>query len=131
MPNHVLFGEVFGQVQDLKYGAKQNQIFFRMFDIWSHEKKEWLSFHDIFNLSFLKNEDGTFLMPRLDNKYVPVLYVGPYSKEKVFELTDGKTLIEGGDHVREGVVIKPTSERQTKFGRVILKNVSNSYLERA
>lgn len=120
LPNHIVFGEVFGQVQDLKYGAKQNEIFFRVFDIWSHEKKEWLSFHDVFNIGIT-----------VECKHVPILYIGPYSKEKIFELTDGSSAIDNAEHIREGVVIKPTTERiDARHGRVILKNVSNLYLER-
>lgn len=131
LPNHIVFGEVFGQVQDLKYGAKQNEIFFRVFDIWSHEKKEWLSFHDIFNLSFMKDKEGRFLSLMSDAKHAPVLYIGPYSKEKIFELTDGSSRIDNAGHIREGVVVKPTTERiDARHGRVILKNVSNLYLER-
>jgi RNA ligase (TIGR02306 family) len=133
-PENVVFGEVFGQVQDLKYGAKANELFFRVFDIWSTSEKKFLSFTEVCSI-ISRWQDGLGekkpLGEILSMYYAPILYVGSYSKEKIFELTDGKTLISGGDHVREGVVIKPTSERQTKFGRVILKNVSNSYLERA
>lgn len=32
-PKHVLFGEIFGQVQDLKYGAGPKDVFFRVFDV--------------------------------------------------------------------------------------------------
>lgn len=132
--NYVVFGEVFGQVQDLRYGAKPNQIFFRMFDIWSAEKKDFLSFREICDKvkQFWPQLDvvppGTSAMELM---HVPILYVGPYSKEKVLELTDGQSLIPGADHIREGVVVKPTTERfEQKIGRVILKNVSNLYLER-
>lgn len=138
--DNIIFGEVFGQVQDLKYGAGANQIFFRIFDIWSPAENKFLPFTEVCDiLSRWRDSQNqqTFTRnpPKLDEVlamyYAPILYVGPYTKEKVYEFTDGKTMINGTDHVREGVVVKPTTERQTKFGRVILKNVSNSYLERA
>jgi hypothetical protein len=44
--------------------------------------------------------------------YVPVLYVGPYSYDKVKELTDGKTTYgTNKNQIREGVVVKPLNER--------------------
>jgi len=58
---------------------------------------------------------------------VPVLYEGPYIKEKMLKLSSGKSTM--ADHIREGVVIKPTEERwHDEVGRVQLKLVSNEYL---
>lgn len=138
--NYVVFGELHGQIQDLKYGAKQNQIFFRMFDIWSNEKKDWLSFHEVVQKLEDYGKEPDFTAGNgipagagdfLPIMHAPILYVGPYSKEKVLELTDGQSLIPGADHIREGVVVKPTTERfEMRVGRVILKSVSNLYLER-
>src|SRR5216684_2229310 len=33
LPDHIFYGEVFGNVQDLKYGAQKNQYFIRFFDV--------------------------------------------------------------------------------------------------
>lgn len=119
----MLFGEVFGQVMDLKYGAGKNQIFFRGFDVFDTQNRKWIDNCDLF--TFLVDDFGEETM-------APTLYVGPYSKEKVLECTDGPSLIPGADHVREGCVIKPTRERiDPRHGRIALKNVSNLYLERA
>lgn len=118
-PGDVLFGEVFGQVQDLKYGAKKNQIFFRAFDIFLSKERQWM---DAKRFDKLLKED----------QKAPVLYRGPYSKEIILQMTDGLSKISGADHAREGCVIRPVNERiHPKIGRVILKNVSNEYLLRS
>lgn len=120
-PNLMLFGEVFGQVMDLKYGAGKNQVFFRVFDIFNLKTRSWMD-NDMVHFQ-LRTEE-----------LVPTLYRGPYSKEIVLAHTDGDTTIpmEGKPHVREGCVVKPATEKiHPKFGRIALKNVSNAYLERA
>ena len=68
----------------------------------------------------------------LDIDTVPVLYSGPYSKEVVDELTNGKETVSGKElHMREGIVIRPFNERRDDdIGRVILKSVSDAYLLR-
>ena len=117
-PDLIFYGEIFGQVQDLKYGAKQNELFFRIFDAWNMDARGWVDNKNLLEL----NKDYL----------VPILYIGPYTKEKVLELTDGRTTIPGADHVREGIVIKPSSEKvHPRLGRILAKNVSNEYLERS
>lgn len=113
---HVL-GEVFGfGVQDLTYGRKDRG--FAVFDI---------------------NVDGRYLdrgeladaVATLGLTRVPVLYRGPFSREEMMRHTDGKTVIGGGAHIREGVVVTPVRERRDdRIGRVILKSVSGDYLTR-
>lgn len=117
-PFYVL-GEVYGRgVQDLHYG--QPNPAFAVFDAYLGEprKGRYLEADEL--------GDGLGdLLP-----LVPVLYRGPFSAGKLAELTDGKTSLKG-DHVREGVVVKPLKERESdEFGRVILKSVSGDYLTR-
>jgi hypothetical protein len=58
--------------------------------------------------------------------------MGPYSEEVVLSHTDGDSMIPGANHIREGIVVKPLVETvDPKLGRVVAKNVSNLYLERA
>jgi RNA ligase (TIGR02306 family) len=113
----VLYGEVFGWVQALKYGAKPGQLFFRAFDVmegmeyWDAEK---------------------FIAEIYKDCRVPDFGVMPYDFEKLQALADGPSLIKGADHMREGIVIKPVKERKHwKLGRVMLKMVSNAYLEKS
>lgn len=105
----VLYGEVFGAVQDLKYDAKPGQVWFRVFDIWSRRTKSWLDWEQVVGYCEL-----------LGLEHVPVLYSGPFSEAKLLELTDGRSVL--GNNIREGVVVK-TAEGP----RVILKSVSQAY----
>ncbi len=115
-PELVLYGEVFGRVQDLRYGAGRNDIFFRAFDLL--EDRNWLPYDRM----------AALLTP---DQRVPQVYRGPYSPEKLEELADGPSLIPLADHLREGIVVRPLEERrEPRLGRVILKVVSNTYLER-
>lgn len=121
-PGWVLYGEVFGQVQDLKYGHEKGEVSIRIFDIWRDLGSGW---------SF---EDASELIKHKDLELVPLLYTGPYSDDIVKKHTDGKTTIDmkGEHHIREGCVIKPSIERNNeRIGRVALKNVSDKYLEKS
>jgi RNA ligase (TIGR02306 family) len=117
-PGAVLFGEIFGAVQRLKYGATQEKpYFFRMFDVFEGGK-----FLDWTNEIIEMNSD----------RVVPILYHGLYSKEIVKKLIDGPSTIPGAKHCREGIVIKPKHEiYHEHFGRLILKAVSPTYLEKS
>lgn len=113
----VVYGEVFGQVQDLKYGAKQGQVFFRAFDVL------------IGNTWAAPASLDDFFSPE---HRAPVVYEGPLSLAAVDSWADGRSLVPGADNIREGVVIRPVVERtHLELGRVIGKVVSNRYLERA
>lgn len=110
----VLFGEVFGRdIQAFTYG--QNTLSFRAFDL-TVEGKYW-SFDDFYGLCSRHGVD-----------LAPVLYRGPFSLATIKRLSEGPSLV-GGAHGREGVVVKPASERQDlRIGRVILKYLSDAYL---
>jgi RNA ligase (TIGR02306 family) len=118
-PGFVIYGEAFGQVQDLRYGAGPMQIFVRLFDAYNYAERKFVDAKD-------------FLVMFPDEQRCPTIYVGPYSKEKILELTDGQSVIDGANCIREGCVIKPEAERiHPRIGRVALKSVSNNYLERS
>jgi hypothetical protein len=87
-----------------------------VFDILTpeHEWVEYLRF--AFNLSV--------------EHTVPSLYVGPFDIEKIKALAAGKSTLDNKT-IREGVVIKPTKERQVPgLGRLKLKLISMEYLEK-
>lgn len=117
-PNTILYGEIFGAVQKgFNYGLDSKVPFgFRAFDVYADG-----AFLD-YDLA-LGGANSDFL--------VPVLYRGPYHPDKVKELVDGPSVMPGANHIREGVVIKPTKERFSERlgGRLILKAVSVDYLE--
>jgi RNA ligase (TIGR02306 family) len=116
-PERVLYGEVYGWVASLKYGAKQGQLFFRAFDI----------------LDGMEYIDAEQFIAEVPEEFrAPSLGVMPFDFEKLQALADGPSLIKGANHMREGIVIKPVKERKHwKLGRVMLKMVSNAYLEKS
>jgi RNA ligase (TIGR02306 family) len=113
---HVL-GETYGAgVQDLAYG--RNDKAFAAFDIWVDGR-------------FLGRDDFSQAVAGLGIERLPVLYRGPFSRNVMYEHTDGKTVLGGASHIREGLVVVPVAERRDKtIGRVILKSVSGDYLTR-
>lgn len=120
-PNLMLCGEVYGKVQKgFNYDAPAGTVKFRVFDI----RKQDYSFMDV--------DLVIELMSKYDIPMVPQLGNIPYSKEAIEALADGHSLL-GNAPCREGVVVKPMIDRMdsshANIGRVILKLVSNKYLE--
>jgi RNA ligase (TIGR02306 family) len=115
-PGDVLYGEVFGNVQSLKYGAGPGEVFFRAFDVlrgsaW-REYNDWTQYISA------------------DHR-VPVVYGGAFDFDMLVKLSDGPSLIPGANHCREGIVVRPIPERiHEHLGRIHLKLVSNTYLEK-
>lgn len=112
-----VYGEIFGQVQNLKYGATAKQIFFAAFDILRGD--QWLDFDEAHKI-------GAPL------PWVPLVYRGPFDKEKILEFAERDSSYPSANHLREGVVVKPIHERtDRKIGRVQLKVVGNRYLSKS
>ena len=75
-PGITVYGEVYGNVQDLKYGAKNGQVWFVAFDLLRNG--EWVDHNEA-------REIGHVL------PWVPVIYHGPFG-DGLFELADGSLL---------------------------------------
>lgn len=122
-----VFGEVYGKgVQDLGYGVNAGvEPGYAVFDISVDvpgEGVRWLSQDEVSEMT----EFGDIL------PVVPTLYSGPYDEVKLLELAEGPTVIGGGAHIREGLVVRPVVERRSELlgGRAIAKFVSEKYLVR-
>lgn len=114
-PGDVVYGEVFGKVQNLDYG-RPGRVDLVVFDIM--RGCEWLP--------ALPAREQSLSLP-----WVPTLYQGAYDWDTIEALAEGPSLIAGANHIREGVVFKPLAERHdNSVGRVCLKVVGNGYLER-
>jgi RNA ligase (TIGR02306 family) len=115
-PDHIFYGELYGNVGGFRYGFKDNNIALAFFDIMY--KGVWL------DVPAVKS-----ILEELDLPMVPVLYQGQW-KEEFISMSDGQTTIPNTNHIREGIVIKPIKERvDPSIGRVILKIVGMDYLE--
>jgi RNA ligase (TIGR02306 family) len=112
----LLYGEVFGgSIQSMHYGIEKGRgVGFRAVDIViSGRYLDWDRFNELCT---------TFQVPA-----VPVLYRGPYSLDKMKELADGASQV-GGEHIREGIVVRPLSERtDAEIGRAVLKYIGTEY----
>jgi RNA ligase (TIGR02306 family) len=109
---YVLYGEIFGPVQNLKYGQKD--VNFAAFDILRATQyldvPTFLGYCDIWKVP---------TVPIIEKQWT-------LDKSKVLEFAEGQSLI--ADHIREGCVIKPMKERWTEeVGRLALKIVGNGY----
>ncbi len=114
-----LYGEVFGQVQNLKYGSNANQIFFRAFDIWHIKEARWIDFVDVFT---------KYCSLISSHVWVPIVHQGKFDLEHIKGLAERDSVIPGAKHCAEGVVVRPMQERHSRIlGRVQLKFVSNRY----
>lgn len=126
-PGVALYGEVYGQVQDLRYGQLgADLVIFDAFDIIN---RSWLD-HDMLE-TLIRNLNADETQPEI--KMVPILYRGPWTDD-LDDLAEGSSvvgLINGEKHVREGFVIRPTKERyDLELGRVLLKLHGVGFLTR-
>ena len=132
-----ILGEIFGPVQDLKYGMQKAT--FRIFDIYVGDPngrgtggcfyfnpKTLLAM--ISDINILNAQVGIKTVAEI----VPILYHGPFSRKVMEEYTNGMETVSGNqEHIREGIVINPIVERSDpELGRVVLKSVSEDYLLR-
>ena len=112
----IVFCEIYGDVQVLKYNHKPGDKSYVVFDILVDNR--YLNTHEV------QKYCRQFWVPA-----VPLLaYDVPYNFDKIVALASGPSkLCER--HIREGIVIKPIEERtHPSIGRVSMKCVSDEYL---
>ncbi len=118
-PDFGFYGEVYGQVQDLKYGTSKNERRLAMFDVMEIKTKRYLD-----------DCEARDILEAAGLPVVPTLYRGPWNQD-LRRFAEGYSTIDGANHVREGMVVKPTHERfDDRIGRVVLKIHGEGYLTR-
>ncbi len=118
-PGVAVYGEIYGEIQDMRYNVPNGEIRFAAFDIL---------------------KDGKWVDPlparelAKDIPWVPTVSESfPFNFDKVVEIAEGDSLVPGDKPggISEGVVCKPIIERvDYKVGRVCLKFVSLRYHQR-
>lgn len=108
----IIYGEIYGKVQSLRYGCDKSYRY-KAFDI--SVDNTYIDYDQFVNVC---NEYHV--------EMVPLLYRGEFTDDIVKELCEGNTTV-GGDHIREGIVIKPTVERRNGGKRVILKKINPDF----
>jgi RNA ligase (TIGR02306 family) len=115
-PGLIAYGEAYGWVQKLRYGAKPGEVHFAVFDFLD-------------GTSWLKPSEMTQLQTQYGFVRVPVLMCGPFDRDTVLRLANGNTNVVNAQNIREGIVIEPmVSRTMLEFGRVKFKLVSDEYL---
>lgn len=129
-PRQIVYGETFGAVQSLKYGATNDKpFFFRAFDIWTGAA--WMEFEELCSV-VPEHMRVPLLMPVMRRDHLKL--------DENLWLLDLDTVVRGladgqstlADHIREGCVVRAIPETITmEIGRLQLKKVSDKYLEKA
>jgi hypothetical protein len=121
---YTLYGEIVPvQGQNFMYGCKQGELKFLVFDILKPDHT-WVSKKDLFDLV------GMYVSLDILAHWVPDLYHGPYYKEDIKNLVEGKSILDKNT-IREGIVITSYEEQHVRgLGRKILKLISNDYLSK-
>jgi RNA ligase (TIGR02306 family) len=118
-PGIVLWGEAYGQVQDLKYNLDHAELI--VFDVWDSNKNRWFTWNEV--VEFCKT---------IGLNHVPVIAEVEWNSEKgipkdIIDMSEGTTLLNEAKHVREGIVIRWDGDNGR---RAILKLVGTGYLTR-
>jgi RNA ligase (TIGR02306 family) len=120
-PGTVVFGEIFGGVNRIKYRFADGNRF-AAFDVFKDGR-------------FLDFKEAYELAKAYEVPWVPCLGTDvAFDFDKLCEMAEGTTLVEGAKAgtIREGIVICPAKERwDNTVGRVKLKFVSGQFLEKS
>jgi len=110
----VVYGEVYGAVQDLTYDHAPKEASFLAFDVFNGLEGKWLDY-----------DVAKALLDKAQIPTVPVLYRGPW-KEDLRSLAEGQSTL--ASCIREGIVVRVPVERRTEHNiRCALKHVGESY----
>lgn len=116
IPDIALYGEVYGNVQDIKYNV--SGVKFIAFDALDTKTNKYLDYDDFISL-----------MEKLNIPTTPILFRGSY-KDVDFNLANGKSVLGKNTCIREGFVLKFSKESYIKGSRAIFKLVGEDYLLR-
>lgn len=116
---HVVYGEIIGHgiQKNYEYGHGPNEWSLYVFDVVGPDGK----YLDHYALESFCNRVGLSM--------VPILYVGPYSKEILDGYAVGPSVLAPeAQPIREGCVIRPITEQLCYMGRKLLKRINDEYL---
>ena len=115
---HVFYGEIYGQVQDLRYDVPRSE-------------GARLAFFDVLNIAtrrYYDYDEASSMIARLGLPVAPILARGGWDPG-LCSLAEGASCL--ASNVREGIVVRPVVERfDERIGRVILKLHGEGFLTR-
>lgn len=117
----LVYGEIVGPgIQtNYSYGLKEHR--FLVFDVKVLQpdgKFKWLNPQEVEDFCKVRGFD-----------LVPILYKGPYNRDKIYDLTKGPSIYDPATKVREGVVVKASENYDCQGNKRALKWVSEAYLD--
>lgn len=116
---YCVYGELYGDVKEMKYGCKPGERCFAAFDILRPEG------------TFLDYDEFSDKCLEYNIPQVPLLHKVPFNFDTMQSFVSGPSVLCGAKHIREGIVVKPVKERwDHKVGRVCFKLVSIEYYEK-
>lgn len=120
-PGATVLGELYGPgVQGIRfpYGKEEGKYGIAVFDV--HEGGKFVDQLDLHHGERYKTLEKVLL-----------LHEGPHDKELMKSLAELPESFNECKHIREGLVVKPWHERRDlAVGRVVLKYIADTYLER-
>lgn len=118
----VFYGEIYGSSiqKGYMYGCAEGERKFIGFDIMN-SNKDGTPF-------FYSHSAAEEIFRNIGLDVVPVLFHGAFNAEHAKKLTVGNSVLAPTQKVREGVVIRPTTEQKSHIGRKVLKLISDEYL---
>ena len=139
----VLYGEIYGWIQNLRYGHGPQQTSFAAFD--AMKGSVWLEPEELLFLcgKYGVNTAHSFNTVRLNSELIEKDFYElksvtiepiPFDFDKLCEMAEGNTYMGKNDkpQIREGIVVQPIKNRaHESVGRVKLKIVSGAYLEKS
>lgn len=121
-PGVILYGEIYGKVQSLRYGL-DNDIDFVAFAALDAGGSE----------AFVDTEHLFGSFAAYDILHVPVLYKGAFNLTVLKDIAERDSIVAENNrllkHMMEGVVIAPITERWEGGQRVCVKLISDRYWE--
>lgn len=110
----IIFGEIYGASIQKHWEYAQKIPTFRPFDIFVNGR-------------FLNDTEFKIFADKLGLLPIPVIYRGPFSMQKMSEISAGDSVLSPNT-IMEGIVIRPLIERyDIAIGRAILKRISDEY----
>lgn len=132
-PGYVLYGEVYGKVQDLRYGL-DNSSAFAAFDCWISNESRYMTWNELEEFCKIIDVPTVPVVSRMVWNTVSGI------PDEIRNLAEGKTLISGAENIREGLVLRADlsidlvslddSSISKVNKRIIYKLVGNGYLTR-
>lgn len=120
-PGTILYGEIYGKVQSLRYGL-DNDIDFIAFAAYGTMYDTYVDSENLFASLF-----------KYDIDHVPVLYKGRFDPEILDAIKERDSIVAETHglfkHMMEGIVIVPVTERWEGGQRACVKMISDRYWE--